>query len=33
MTQKLEFRTMILTQEPKRNAAAWAGKKRWIDNN
>lgn len=33
MTQKLEFRTMILTQGPKRNAAAWAGKKRWIDNN
>lgn len=29
----LNFRIMILTQGPKRNPNAWAGKKIWIDNN
>ena len=27
------YRPMILTQGPKRNPEAWAGKKRWIDKN
>ena len=30
---QLEFRRMILTQGPKRNSRAWAGKKMWIDSN
>jgi hypothetical protein len=29
----LNFRIMILTQGPKRNANAWTGKKIWIDRN
>ena len=29
----LNYRIMILTQGPKRNANAWAGKKQWIDRN
>jgi FMN phosphatase YigB (HAD superfamily) len=29
----LDYRKMILTQGPKRNANAWAGKKMWIDRN
>lgn len=31
--RKLEYRIMILTQGPRRNPAAWAGKKKWIDIN
>lgn len=30
---KLDYRRMILTQGPKRNPNAWAGKKLWIDRN
>lgn len=33
VAKDLEFRIMILTQGPKKNSAAWAGKKRWIDSN
>ena len=29
----LEYRKMILTQGPRRNANAWTGKKLWIDKN
>lgn len=29
----LNFRMMVLTQGPKRNPNAWAGKKMWIDTN
>jgi hypothetical protein len=31
VAQALGYRQMILTQGPRRNPAAWAGKKRWID--
>ena len=27
----LDYRIMILTQGPRRNPAAWSGKKKWID--
>jgi FMN phosphatase YigB (HAD superfamily) len=30
---ELEYRRVILTQGPRRNANAWTGKKLWIDNN
>lgn len=30
---EMDFRRMILTQGPKRNPNAWAGKKIWIDEN
>jgi hypothetical protein len=30
---QLGYRRMILTQGPRRNPNAWAGKKMWIDNN
>ena len=33
LAEKLEYRRMILTQGPKRNHHAWAGKKMWIDKN
>ncbi|MDE1827899.1 MAG: hypothetical protein KGH65_01935 [Candidatus Micrarchaeota archaeon] len=31
--RELDYRIMILTQGPRRNAAAWTGKKLWIDEN
>jgi len=31
VAKDLEFRIMILTQGPRKNPAAWSGKKRWID--
>ena len=33
LAEKLGYRRMILTQGPKRNPHAWAGKKMWIDKN
>jgi len=33
LAEKLGYRRMILTQGPKRNPNAWAGKKMWIDKN
>ena len=33
ITTKYDFRTVILTQGPKRNPASWSGKKRCIDKN
>jgi hypothetical protein len=33
VAQELRYRVMVLTQGPKRNPAAWAGKKIWIDKN
>lgn len=33
LAEKLGYRRMILTQGPKRNPNAWAGKKLWIDRN
>ena len=33
VAKELDYRLMILTQGPKRNANAWAGKKQWIDKN
>lgn len=31
IAKELGYRIMIVTQGPKRNPAAWAGKKRWLD--
>lgn len=31
LAEKLDYRRMILTQGPRRNANAWTGKKLWID--
>ena len=31
VAKELEFNIMILTQGPRKNSEAWAGKKRWID--
>jgi 5'(3')-deoxyribonucleotidase len=31
IAQDLKYNIMILTQGPRRNPEAWAGKKRWID--
>jgi len=31
MAKELEFRLMILTQGPRKNANAWKGKKLWLD--
>ena len=33
VAKTLEYRTMILTQGPRRNPASWSGKKKWIDRN
>jgi len=33
LAEKLSYQRMILTQGPKRNPYAWAGKKMWIDKN
>ncbi len=33
IAKELGYREMILTQGPKRNPAAWSGKKSWIDKN
>ncbi len=33
IAEELEYRRVILTQGPRRNANAWTGKKLWIDNN
>jgi len=33
LAEELGYRRMILTQGPKRNPNAWAGKKMWIDKN
>ncbi len=33
VAQELGYRIMILTQGPRKNAAAWTGKKLWIDEN
>jgi 5'-nucleotidase len=33
VTQKYGFRTVILTQGPRKNKNAWSGKKEWIDEN
>jgi hypothetical protein len=33
IAEQLGYRRMILTQGPKRNPNAWAGKKMWIDKN
>jgi len=33
LAEELEYRRMILTAGPKRNANAWTGKKVWIDRN
>ena len=33
MAEEIGFRIMILTAGPKRNPAAWSGKKKWIDKN
>lgn len=32
LTAKYNYRRMILTQGPRKNPSAWAGKKIWIDN-
>lgn len=31
LAQEIGYRTMILTQGPRRKSNAWTGKKRWID--
>lgn len=31
VTNELGYKTVVLTQGPSRNAAAWMGKKEWID--
>ena len=33
ISRELGYREMILTQGPRRNPAAWLGKKKWIDKN
>ncbi len=33
VAKDLEYRIMILTQGPRKNPSAWAGKKKWIDAN
>ncbi len=33
IAKELEFNIMILTQGPRKNPDAWAGKKKWIDKN
>jgi hypothetical protein len=33
IAKELGYRIMILTQGPRRNPAAWSGKKIWLDNN
>lgn len=33
IAQSLDFRIVVLTQGPRKNPAAWSGKKKWIDRN
>jgi len=33
LAKELEYRRMILTQGPRKNPAAWSGKKKWMDKN
>ncbi|MBT3691016.1 hypothetical protein HOG16_02105 [Candidatus Woesearchaeota archaeon] len=33
VAKELGYRTMILTQGPRKNPYAWSGKKKWIDRN
>ena len=33
IAKELDYRIMILTQGPRKNPAAWSGKKRWMDKN
>ena len=33
LAETLNYKRMILTQGPRRNSAAWSGKKKWIDKN
>jgi hypothetical protein len=33
VARTIGYRTVILTQGPKKNPSAWSGKKKWIDHN
>ena len=33
VARQLDYRTVILTQGPRRNPFSWSGKKKWVDKN